>query len=151
VFFRRLSASIGGYKKMSSSPPTTRIDKYLWAARFFKTRQLAIDAISAGRILVNDERIKPAKMVKMADAIIVRKPPYEWGIVVTGLAEKRGAAAFALTLYRETEASILARESLKKELKDMPPPLFPGRPTKKDRRTLEKFFVSQHAQNDSQD
>ncbi len=125
---------------------TTRIDKYLWAARFFKTRQLAIDAINTGRILVNDERVKPAKMIKIADSIVVRKPPYEWCIVVTGLAEKRGAAVFALTLYQETDSSILARESLKKELQDMPPPLFPGRPTKKDRRTLEKFFDTQHAQ-----
>jgi ribosome-associated heat shock protein Hsp15 len=127
---------------MALTTSTTRIDKYLWATRFFKTRQLAIDAVNAGRVYVNDERVKPAKMVKVGDQIVVRKPPYEWTIVVLGLAEKRGAAQLAQTLYAETAESVLARESLKKELKDMPPPLFPGRPTKKDRRTLEKFFDS---------
>ena len=131
---------------MKDTLQTTRIDKWLWAARFFKTRQLAIDAINAGRVQVNDERVKPAKVIKVDDTIIVRKPPYESAIVVMKLAEKRGSAEIAATLYRETEASVLARESLKKELKDMPPPLFPGRPTKKDRRTLEKFFDTQHAQ-----
>jgi ribosome-associated heat shock protein Hsp15 len=122
---------------------STRIDKWLWASRFFKTRQIAIDAINAGRIYVNDERVKPAKMVKVGDAVTIRKPPYEWLVVIEGLAEKRGAATAAAALYRETEVSKLARESLKIELKEMPPPLFPGRPTKKDRRTLEKFFGSQ--------
>jgi ribosome-associated heat shock protein Hsp15 len=139
-----LSAFIGVHRRLqkTSSLPTNRIDKYLWATRFFKTRQLAIDAVNAGRVYVNDERVKPAKMVKIGDKIVVRKPPYEWAIVVLGLAEKRGAAQLAQTLYAETAESVLARESLKNELKDLPPPLFPGRPTKKDRRTLEKFFDS---------
>jgi len=130
---------------------TTRIDKYLWAARFFKTRQLAIDAINAGRVEVNGERVKPARMVKVGEVILVRKPPYESTIIVALLLEKRGAASVAMTLYRETDVSVLARKALKKELEDLPPPLFAGRPTKKDRRTLEKFFVTQHAQIDTRD
>ncbi len=127
----------------SQSLLSVRIDKWLWSARFFKTRQIAIDAINAGRVHINDERVKPAKTVKVGDTVLVRKPPYEWCIVVTGLAEKRGAAKVAETMYAETEASVLARESLRKELKDLPPPVFPGRPTKRDRRVIDKFFATQ--------
>ncbi len=128
---------------------SVRVDKWLWSARFFKTRQVAIDAINAGRVYVNDERVKPAKTVKVGDRVLVRKPPYEWCIVVEALAEKRGAAKVAETMYAETTASLLARESLRKELKDLPPPVFPGRPTKKDRRVIDKFFASQ-AEHDDQ-
>ncbi len=126
-----------------------RIDKWLWAARLFKTRQLAIDAVNAGRVHVNDDRVKPSRNVKIGDTVAVRKPPYEWCIVVTGIAEKRGAAKIAETLYAETEPSILAREILRKELKELPPPLFAGRPTKKDRRTIDKFFTHQLGNDDS--
>lgn len=90
---------------MNSIVQTTRIDKYLWATRFFKTRQLSIDAVNAGRLTVNTERVKPARMVKVGDTIIVRKPPYEWAIVFLMLAEKRGSAQVAASLYRETEDS----------------------------------------------
>ncbi len=120
-----------------------RLDKWLWAARFFKTRQLAIDAIHAGRIHVGNERIKPAKTIKVGDCVEVRHPPYTWSIVVTGLAEKRGSAQIAQSLYAETAESMAAREALRAELKELPPPLFPGRPTKKDRRTLARFFDHQ--------
>jgi ribosome-associated heat shock protein Hsp15 len=125
---------------------SVRIDKFLWAARFFKTRQLAIDAVNAGRIHVNDERVKPAKTIKVGDQILVRKPPYDWVIMVRALAEKRGNADFAATLYDETAASVVMRNDLRKELKDLPPPLFDGRPTKKDRRTIDKFLRSQQSQ-----
>jgi ribosome-associated heat shock protein Hsp15 len=120
----------------------TRVDKWLWAARFFKTRQIAIDALNAGRVTVNDERAKPSKQLKIGDRITVRKPPYEWHIVVEALAVKRAAARIAEGMYAETEPSKLARESLRKELKDMPPPMFPGRPTKKDRREMERFHAT---------
>jgi ribosome-associated heat shock protein Hsp15 len=129
----------------------TRIDKWLWSARFFKTRQIAIDAINAGRVYVNDERVKPAKTVKVGDAILVRKPPYEWCIVVTSVAEKRVAAKIAQTFYTETQDSLAARESLRKELKDLPPPVFPGRPTKKDRRVIDKFIAGQKYHDDAFD
>ncbi len=120
-----------------------RLDKWLWAARFFKTRQLAIDAIHAGRIHVGGERIKPAKTIKVGDCIEVRHPPYAWSIAVLGLAEKRGSAQIAQSLYSETAESVAARVTLRAELKELPPPLFPGRPTKKDRRTLARFFDKQ--------
>lgn len=124
---------------------SVRIDKWLWSARFFKTRQLAIDAINAGRVHVNDERVKPAKPIKTGDLVTLRKPPYQWIVSVTGLAERRGNADFAATLYVETIESVLAREALRKELKDMPPPLFDGRPTKKDRREIDKFLAAQYS------
>lgn len=130
---------------------SVRIDKWLIAARFFKTRQIAVDAINAGRVCVNDERVKPAKTIKVGDELLVRKPPYEWRIVVDNIAEKRVAAKIAETYYRETEASVLARESLRKELKELPPPVFPGRPTKKDRRVIDKFFAGQHQHDDAFD
>ena len=131
-----------------ASLASVRVDKWLWAARLFKTRQIAIDAIAAGRVYVNDERVKPAKTINVGDRILVRKPPCEWAIVVLGLAEKRGAAKIAETMYRETSESVLARELLRKELKDLPPPVFPGRPTKKDRRVIDKFFARQTGHDD---
>jgi ribosome-associated heat shock protein Hsp15 len=117
-----------------------RLDKWLWAARLFKTRQIAIDAINAGRVEVNGERAKPAKSVRVKDSLIVRKPPYVFHLDVTGLSEKRGSATVARTLFSETDASIAARQQLSAELREMPPPLFKGRPTKQDRRALEKFL-----------
>jgi ribosome-associated heat shock protein Hsp15 len=130
---------------------SVRIDKWLIASRFFKTRQVAIDAINAGRVCVNDERVKPAKTIKVGDELLVRKPPYEWRIVVMSVAEKRVSAKIAETFYRETEESLLARESLRKELKDLPPPVFPGRPTKKDRRVIDKFIAGQKYHDDALD
>ena len=118
---------------------SVRLDKWLWAARFFKTRQLAVDAINAGHVELNGERAKPAKSVKADDELTVRKPPYEFCLIVKTVSEKRGSAPIARELYAETEASIAAREKLLLELREMPPPLFKGRPTKRDRRTLENW------------
>lgn len=115
------------------------MDKWLWAARFFKTRQLAVDAIAAGRIEVNDERVKPAKVIKPGDRLLIRKPPIEYRLVVNLVAEKRGPATVARTLFEESAESVAAREKVSAELREMPPPLFRGRPTKKDRRTLEQW------------
>ncbi len=116
-----------------------RLDKWLWAARFFKTRQLAVDAINAGHVELNGERAKPAKSVKADDELTVRKPPYEFVLIVKAVSEKRGAAPIARELFAETGASIAAREKLLLELREMPQPLFKGRPTKRDRRTLENW------------
>ena len=116
-----------------------RIDKWLWVARFFKTRQLAIDAVNAGRVEVNDERVKPSKVIKSGDKLLLRKPPVEYQLVVTAIAEKRGSATVAKSLFVESAESVAVREKLVAELRDMPPPLFRGRPTKKDRRTLERW------------
>ena len=116
-----------------------RLDKWLWAARFFKTRQLAIDAINAGHIDLNGERAKPAKLVKAGDNVSLRKPPYVVHLVVQAVSEKRGPASAARQLYVENVESVLARERLAAELRDMPPPIFKGRPTKRDRRVIERF------------
>ena len=115
------------------------MDKWLWAARFFKTRQIAVDAINAGRIEVNGERARPAKAVKPGDELLVRRPPYESVLVVKAVSEKRGSATIARELFDETPASIAAREKLQAELREMPAPVFKGRPTKRDRRTLENW------------
>ena len=127
---------------------SVRLDKWLWAARFFKTRQLAIDAINAGHIDVNGERVKPAKTIKQGDQLCLRKPPVEYQLVVSAVAEKRGSATIARTLFAESAESIAAREKIAAELRDMPPPLFRGRPTKKDRRALLHWQRSANILND---
>lgn len=140
-------------KEASEDRPTldaVRVDKWLWSARLFKTRQIAIDAINAGRVDVAGERVKPARLLRVGDEIVVRKPPYSFVIAVTGLAEKRGSATVAHTLYEETEASQLDRERLVAERKALPPPTFPGRPTKRDRRALENFLAAQYGRGDEE-
>lgn len=124
---------------MSDAPQSVRLDKWLWSARFFKTRQLSIEAINAGHIELNGDRAKPAKSVKPGDEVTVRKPPYEYILVVKSTSEKRGSATIARELYSETAESIAAREKLLAELREMPTPIFKGRPTKRDRRTLENW------------
>jgi ribosome-associated heat shock protein Hsp15 len=124
-----------------ADPDAMRVDKWLWAARFFKTRQLAIDAINAGRVTVNGQRVKPAKVLHAGDELVVRKPPYEQIVQVKGVQPRRSSAAIAQTLYTESAASVAARERLAVELKAMPPPLFRGRPTKRDRRQLERMAL----------
>ncbi|MGE0358111.1 MAG: RNA-binding S4 domain-containing protein [Burkholderiales bacterium] len=116
-----------------------RLDKYLWAARFFKTRSLAAEAIDAGRVSVNGERAKASKTVKPGDALAIRRPPWEHLVTVRAVSDKRGSAAVAQALYEESPESKAKREALAAELKSLPPPVFKGRPTKKDRRTLERF------------
>ncbi len=119
-----------------------RIDKWLWAARFFKTRSLAVEAIGGGKILVNEERVKPAKMIQAGDQVSIRLGPYEHLVIVRGLSERRGPASVAATLYEETATSRAAREKLAEQLR-MAPAAFvfeeKGRPTKKDRRDIERL------------
>ena len=119
--------------------PGVRLDKWLWAARLFKTRQLAIEAIDMGRVEVAGARAKPAKTIHVGDALTVRRPPYEMHLVVRAIAEQRVSAPIAKTYYDETPASVQARERLAAEMASMPPPVFRGRPTKRDRRALEKW------------
>ncbi len=124
---------------MSEQPESVRLDKWLWAARFYKTRQLAIEAVNAGHVELNGERAKPAKTVNPGDAVIVRKPPYQFAVEVKAVSGRRGSATVARELFAETADSIAAREKLRAELRDMPAPIFKGRPTKRDRRTLETW------------
>lgn len=118
-----------------------RVDKWLWAARFFKTRTLAADAVDGGKVQVNSDRAKPAKSVKPGDEVRLRLGPYEHVLIVRGTAERRGSAPEAQRLYEETTASREAREKLHWQLTKAAPAMeaAPGRPTKQDRRALEKF------------
>jgi ribosome-associated heat shock protein Hsp15 len=117
-----------------------RLDKWLWAARFYKTRSLAAEAIAAGHVSVNGERAKAAKALRAGDAVEIRRPPYVHGIVVKALSERRGPAPEAQALYEESEESRARRTQMAAELKSFAPPRFPGRPTKKDRRDYERWF-----------
>jgi ribosome-associated heat shock protein Hsp15 len=120
-----------------------RVDLWLVAARFFKTRGLAAEAIDAGRVSVNHERAKPSKLVKPGDLLEIRRPPYEHVVKVLGVATRRGPTAEAQKLYEETAESRAKREALAAEMKSLPPPVFKGRPTKKDRRILDRFIRRQ--------
>ncbi|MBL0143032.1 MAG: hypothetical protein IPP91_13240 [Betaproteobacteria bacterium] len=128
---------------MSGSAGSLRLDKFLWAARFFKTRALAVQAIDAGRISVNGDRARPSKTVKPGDTLAIRRPPFEHLVTVMAISDRRGPASEAHKLYEETAQSRARREAVAAELKAMPPPVFKGRPTKKDRRTLVHFFQRQ--------
>ncbi len=118
-----------------------RLDKWLWAARFFKTRAVAADAIESGKVEVNGDRPKRGKAVKVGDSVRVRLGPYEHHVTVRGLSARRGPAAQAQQLYEESEASLEARHLLAERLRAAPPPLFAekGRPTKKERRDLRRL------------
>jgi ribosome-associated heat shock protein Hsp15 len=127
----------------SNESDRVRLDKWLWAARFFKTRSLATEAVDGGKVDVNGDRAKPAKAVKAGDEIRLRSGPYEHTLIVHALAERRGSAAVAQALYEETEASKVAREKLSAQLKLAPAAFVfeeKGRPTKKDRRDLSRFI-----------
>ena len=116
-----------------------RIDKWLWAARFFKTRVAATEAALGGRVDVNGERVKPSKEIRVADTVHVRVRDVRWTVVVTGLADKRGSASVAATLYDETPESLAAREQQRLAHK-LSRPLgadLGARPTKRDRRRIE--------------
>lgn len=117
-----------------------RLDKWLWAARFFKTRSLATEAIEAGRVRIQGERPKPAKLVRVGDALEVRTPAGIFQLVVTGLADRRGPASLAQALYREDEDSRRVREELaaRRRQEQLIRP-WKGRPTKRERRAMLRF------------
>ncbi len=118
--------------------PATRLDAWLWAARFFKTRALARQAIERGRVMIAGAACKPSHAVKIGDALRVKRGEETFEIEVTGLARKRGSAALARTLYRESDASIQAREAARAQRRAeragyRPPP---KRPDKRARRLI---------------
>ena len=116
-----------------------RLDKWLWAARFFKTRSVAQQAVAAGRVQLNGERTKPAHEVKAGDMVMVRVAEWRWEVRVKALSERRGPAEEARKLYDETEASRAERER-RQDLRRWgaePAAALKGRPTKRDRRLLE--------------
>ena len=121
-----------------------RIDKWLWAARFFKTRSLAQHAVAGGRVKLGGDRIKPAHAVKPGDALSVRIEEIEWQVIVRGLSERRGPAPEAKKLYEESAASVTERLRLMdlRRWGTEPASRLKGRPTKRDRRLLEKLRES---------
>ena len=114
-----------------------RIDRWLWAARFFKTRTLAVKACDLGRIAFNGQPAKPAREVRIGDFLRVKNDSGEYHVEVLNLSEMRGPAAVAQTLYRETQASRDLRQKLAEERKAMPHP-DAGKPSKRDRRELDR-------------
>jgi ribosome-associated heat shock protein Hsp15 len=118
-----------------------RVDKWLWAARFFKTRSIAAHACELGRIESNGQPAKPAREVRVGDLIRVKNDSGEFHVEVLGLSQMRGPAAVAQTLYRETEASRELRLKLAEERKAMPhfEALREGRPSKRDRRDIDRL------------
>lgn len=118
-----------------------RIDKWLWAARFFKTRTLATDAVEGGKVRLNSARIKPAKEVVLNDVVEISIGDARWTVVVRGISEKRGPASEAQQLYEETADSRAAREAQRAlhRAAAAPGADLRGRPTKRDRRRIERF------------
>ena len=124
---------------MSEAYASMRLDKWLWAARFYKTRALAVDEINLGRVRVGGQPVKPARDVKVGDLLTIRIGQVTREIEVKGLAQQRGPAPQAQALYAETPASITAREAAAEARRLAPEPadtIAQGRPTKQDRRRL---------------
>ncbi|HWX01251.1 RNA-binding S4 domain-containing protein [Collimonas sp.] len=125
---------------MSKTVEIVRIDKWLWAARFFKTRTLASDAVDNGKVKLGDERVKPARNLKTGEILAIDNGASVWEVEVLLLADVRGSAAIAQTLYRETAQSIAKRSIVAEDRKFFKEPTMAikGRPTKRDRRLLDK-------------
>ena len=121
-----------------------RLDKWLWAARFFKTRSLAQHAVAGGRVKLGGDRVKPAHAVRPGDALTVQIEEIEWQVTVRGLADRRGPATEAKQLYEESAASVAERQRLMdlRRWGAEPASRLKGRPTKRDRRLMEKFSDS---------
>ncbi|WP_374490770.1 RNA-binding S4 domain-containing protein [Zoogloea sp.] len=122
----------------TSATDRTRLDKWLWAARFYKHRSLATEAVEGGKVQLNGIRVKPAKDVKIGDRVEIQLAEARFVLTVTGIAEKRGSASVAQGLYTETEESRSAREAQREERRFVTTPGddLHGRPTKRDRRLI---------------
>jgi ribosome-associated heat shock protein Hsp15 len=119
----------------------TRLDKWLWAARFFKTRALAADAIDGGKVHLNGERVKRSRAVKIGDEVWIRIGPYEHRVIVRSTSDRRGPASVAATLFGETTESLATREALLEQhrLQRAAGATDPGRPSKRDRRQIDQL------------
>ncbi len=124
-----------------SPPGKVRLDKWLWAARFFKTRVLAAEAIDGGKVDVNGDRVKRAKLVQASDEIRLRQGPIEWQLRVKDVAERRGSAEIAQRLYEETADGKRKREASQEQLRQMPMAFAFGdsKPGKRDRRAIRRL------------
>jgi ribosome-associated heat shock protein Hsp15 len=127
--------------KQDLSSESQRLDKWLWAARFYKTRSLAVEAINGGKVHLNGHRIKPSRTIRVDDKLTISKPPYEFEIIVHGLNLQRRPATEAQQLYQETNESQQKREILREQIKNEPLGFRQqkGRPSKRDRRHIIKF------------
>jgi ribosome-associated heat shock protein Hsp15 len=125
----------------AGAPGRVRLDKWLWAARFYKTRALSADAIDSGKIEVNGDRAKRARLVQAGDRVRIRIGPYEHVVLVKGVSERRGSAPIAQALYEEDAESRKAREAMAAHVRAMNANTGyeSGRPTKKDRREIERL------------
>ena len=124
----------------ASGEDRVRIDKWLWAARFYRTRSLAAEAIEAGHVRVDGERVKAAYPVRATSRVTVRKRELAWDVEVLDVSERRGSATQAALLYRETAESAAEREAALAERAKARAAAVAGRPTKRDRRKLEDFL-----------
>ena len=122
-----------------------RVDKWLWAARFFKTRSLATETVAAGHVQLNGVRVRPAKDVRVGDVLAIRIGTESWTVAVRGLSDRRGPASVATTLYEETPESSRAREDQRAERRLTRPvgADLGMRPTKQDRRRLDALRRAQ--------
>ena len=122
-------------------PDETRIDKWLWAARFFKTRSLATEAVSGGKIEINGDGVKPSKTVKAGDRVRIRIGPVEYNVTVKAIGERRGSAPAAQALYDESPESKALREGIAAQRRFASPPAYEdkGKPSKKDRRDMDRW------------
>lgn len=122
-------------------PEGVRLDKWLWAARFYKTRGLAAEAIEGGKVELNGDRAKRGKNLKLGDELRIRVSPFEYHVIVRGVSGRRGPASVAQELYEETAEGKAQRELHAERLRSAPPPIFQekGRPTKRDRRALRRL------------
>ncbi|MBP3982500.1 MULTISPECIES: RNA-binding S4 domain-containing protein [unclassified Acidovorax] len=124
-----------------NAPDTMRLDKWLWCARFYKTRSLATEEISKGRVTVNGHPAKAARDLRCGDTVALRQGPVARTVLVRGLSGARGPAPVAQQLYEETADSIAAREKAAEQRRLAPEPasaLQEGRPTKRDRRNIDR-------------
>lgn len=126
---------------MSAGEAKVRLDKWLWAARFFKTRALAGAAVTGGKVHLAGHRIKPSRTVKIDDCFEIQRGFERFEIIATDISARRGSAEQAQTLYRETDASVVkrAREAEKRKLAALARPRSEGRPDKKQRRQIHRF------------
>lgn len=128
---------------MPSESDQVRLDKWLWAARFFKTRRLALEAVNGGKVHLNGRRTKPGRALQKGDRLIIRRHRFEYEIIVHGLSRQRRSAPEAALLYQESEASQAKREALARQLKEKRQQRGPSprrRPSKRDRRQLLRFL-----------
>ena len=132
-------------KQQVEAEKSQRLDKWLWAARFYKTRSLAVQAIKGGKVHLNSNRVKASRTIKADDILTISKPPYEHVITVLGLNAQRRPAVEAQQLYLESEESITRRQQLQEEIKSQPLGMRheKGRPNKRDRRHIIKFTRQQ--------